>query len=377
MYQKIFFFILERHMRFQLRCRGWLAFILTIPVAQVFSQVHNSMQARSFSSPSLTIVYRLFVPENYDPARKYPLTVTMHGVGERGNDNTRQVDLEDLVSTWIADDVQKETPHFVMGPQCPGDLYWGGATTAMVHDIIDSLTREFSLDTNRLYAVGLSMGAAGVFSLLESRPGRFAAALACAGAGNNNAAADIARTPLWAFHAAGDGVVDVNGTRSMVEAIENTGITFVRFVSESWTNSPGLTTYSDAIRNGTDPLTMVAKNPDGISYDSLKRAVEGGADYLYSEVKGGDHRTGWMIAFHHPLVPQWLFSKTKEVPTEVVSFRQAYPVHSRKNTLLILPYFSGNSNRQFYTLQGRKISTANSISNNRYRVFPVIAVPPH
>jgi hypothetical protein len=122
---------------------------------------------------------------------------------------------------------------------------------------------------------------------------------------------------------------------------------------------------------------MVAKNPDGISYDSLKRAVEGGADYLYSEVKGGDHRTGWMIAFHHPLVPQWLFSKTKEVPTEVVSFRQAYPVHSRKNTLLILPYFSGNSNRQFYTLQGRKISTANSISNNHYRVFPVIAVPPH
>ncbi|HEX2957880.1 MAG TPA: hypothetical protein VHO70_13675 [Chitinispirillaceae bacterium] len=332
-------------MHFHLRLRGCAAVILTIAAGQVFAQVHNSMQDRSFSSSAITVKYRLFVPKNYDPNKKYPLIVTMHGVGERGNDNTRQVDLEDLVSTWIAEDVQKETPHFVMGPQCPSDLYWGGNATATVHKIIDSLKREFSLDTNRLYAVGLSMGARGVFNLLEERPGYFAAALACAGAGNNNAAAGIARTPLWAFHAAGDGVVDVSGTRTMVQAIENTGIRFVRFVSECWKNSPELNTYSDAIRNGTDPLTMVAKNPDGISYDSLKRAVEGGANYLYSEVKGGDHRTGWMIAFHHPLVPEWLFSKTKAMSTEIISFRQVYPENSRKNTLMVLPYFSGELNR--------------------------------
>lgn len=53
-------------MCFQLRLGGWSAFFLTITVAQVFSQVHNSMQDRSFSSSSLTIMYRLFVPENYD-----------------------------------------------------------------------------------------------------------------------------------------------------------------------------------------------------------------------------------------------------------------------------------------------------------------------
>ena len=46
----------------------------------------------------------------------------------------------------------------------------------------------------------------------------------------------------------------------MVEAIERTGITFLRFVSDCWRDSPTLTTYSDAIRNGTDPVTMVAKN---------------------------------------------------------------------------------------------------------------------
>jgi hypothetical protein len=60
---------------------------------------------------------------------------------------------------------------------------------------------------------------------------------------------------------------------------------------------------------------MVAKNPSGISYDSLKRAVAGGEKYLYSEIIGGDHRTGWMVAFHHPLVPAWIFAQTKAPPT--------------------------------------------------------------
>ncbi|MBN1601145.1 MAG: hypothetical protein JW915_06025 [Chitinispirillaceae bacterium] len=78
-------------MHFQLHLRGWVAFILTIVVGHAFSQVHNSMQARSYSYSSTTVKYRLFVPKNYDPTEKYPLVVTMHGVGERGNDNTRPV----------------------------------------------------------------------------------------------------------------------------------------------------------------------------------------------------------------------------------------------------------------------------------------------
>jgi predicted peptidase len=262
-----------------------------------------------------------------------------------------------------------------MGPQCPENLYWGGVTTQTVHKIIDSLIKEFSLDTNRLYAVGLSMGARGVFTLLEERPGFYAAAIACAGAGNNNAAALIARTPLWAFHATGDNIVDVSGTRTMVEAIERTGIKFLRFVSECWRNEPTLTTYSDAIKAGTDPITMVAKNPEGISYDSLKRAVEGGVDYIYSEVKGGDHRTGWMVAFHHPLVPVWLFSKSKNMPVEIAVSQRQIQKRISKNTFILFPDFSRNLNNQYYSLQGRKIVRYNAEIDRIKSASPVIAVP--
>jgi predicted peptidase len=264
-----------------------------------------------------------------------------------------------------------------MGPQCPSDTYWGGANTEAVHGIIESLISEFSLDTNRLYAAGLSMGAAGVFSLLETRPGLFAAALACAGAGNNNAAADIARTPLWAFHAEGDNVVDVDGTRSMVESIENTGIEFVRFVSESWTNSPGLNTYSDAILGGTDPLEMVAKNPSGISYDSLERAVNSGAEYLYSEVQGGDHRTGWMVAFHHPLVPHWIFSKTKEESTTALTFKNLALENSGKAHVQVWQNIRGHFTQEIYSLKGRKMDLRKLEIGRRNGFLPVVVVPPY
>ncbi|MFN2439957.1 MAG: phospholipase, partial [Chitinophagaceae bacterium] len=38
-----------------------------------------------------TMPYRLLLPENYDPAKKYPLILFLHGAGERGNDNELQL----------------------------------------------------------------------------------------------------------------------------------------------------------------------------------------------------------------------------------------------------------------------------------------------
>lgn len=319
------------------------------------AQVRNSFQARSHTSPSVSMVYRLFVPKDYSATRQYPLLVALHGVGEKGNDNAIQVDREDLASTWIADSLQARVPHFVLVPQCPTNMSWGGAANDGIFAIIDSLKREFRLDTNRLYAVGLSMGARGTFNLLASRPGYFAAAVPCAGAGTNSQAAAIARTPLWTFHGDADPIVSVEGTRSMVAAIEGTGIRFVRFFSETWNAVPGLDTYSRAVRSGTNPIDMVARNPSGISFDSLGRAVAGGAKYLYSEVKGGDHRTGWMVAFHNPLVPGWIFSKVKGGGTVSIAPRIAARPVRAGSALVFGGPLKGEGGEGIYSLSGRRL----------------------
>ncbi len=84
----------------------------------------------------------------------------------------------------------------------------------------------------------------------------------------------------------------------------------VRFVNECAIDIPSLSDYRNALNNGTDPLDLVGLNASGISWDSLSRAVEMGADYRYSELTGGDHRSGWMIAWHNPLLAAWMFSKS-------------------------------------------------------------------
>ena len=63
------------------------------------------------------LLYRLYKPKDYDPAKKFPIIVFLHGAGERGNNNTAQV--RDALH-WAGDAVQKDHPCFILAPQCPG-----------------------------------------------------------------------------------------------------------------------------------------------------------------------------------------------------------------------------------------------------------------
>jgi predicted esterase len=62
------------------------------------------------------LLYRLYKPKDYDPSKKYPLILFLHGAGERGNDNTAQV--RDALH-WAKDSVQKQQAAFILAPQCP------------------------------------------------------------------------------------------------------------------------------------------------------------------------------------------------------------------------------------------------------------------
>lgn len=321
--------------------------------------------------------YRLFKPKNYDAAKKYPVVVCLHGVGERGADNRRQVDYEDLAHPWIEDSVQAKVPHFVMLPQCPTDSTWGGmggasgvgSTGQGILNILDSMKREFSVDTNRLYIAGLSMGGAGTYNLLRGKPGYFAAAAPCAAGGNAASVADIAKTPLWHHHGSNDGT----GGRTMATALEGAGLKVVRFVSQAAITAPSLTAYSAAIRNGTTRESLVAKSPN-IPWDSVARAVRGGAKYLYSELSGGDHRSGWMIAWHNPLLAEWMFSKVRGGASVSISPKHAASRLTRNGATLVFGSLPEVAAGRMYSIQGYRIRVIDPAGVVRARI-PVLLVP--
>ena len=181
--------------------------------------------------------YRLYVPENYDPKQVYPLLVVLHGAGERGNDNESQ-----LRNMLLAMFNVKDTPvrdAIILAPQCPAGQQWVDTPWAKgnydstkvkesnelagVVELVDDLWYEYSIDGDRIYAMGLSMGGFGTWDLLIRHSDIFAAGVPICGGGDPAMAEVLANVPIKTFHGSADPTVPVAGTRAMAEALEAAG----------------------------------------------------------------------------------------------------------------------------------------------------------
>jgi poly(3-hydroxybutyrate) depolymerase len=180
--------------------------------------------ARWFTNTQGVLPYRLFIPTNYDSAERFPLVLFMHGAGERGNDNRYQLVGQTGALVFAAETNQLDHPSFMAAPQCPVGYSWADSSIRLrVFGMIDALQTEFSLDTNRLYITGLSLGGNGTWDYIAQYPGKYAAAVPMSGWGNSALASRMTQIAIWNFHAANDSTVDVSNSRSIVSAIRRLG----------------------------------------------------------------------------------------------------------------------------------------------------------
>jgi predicted peptidase len=165
--------------------------------------------------------YGLFTPAGYDAQKQYPLVVYLHG--------SRDTVSRDMNIYQPA--VQTQYPCFVLTPKCENpDQGWGNTwtnthtpSTTKTLALTDSLVKQYSIDKDRLYLFGISMGGFGVFSILAKEQGKFAAAYAICGGSNTAAAGKLLDTPLWIFHGADDDVVPVYLSRDVYNEIVKLG----------------------------------------------------------------------------------------------------------------------------------------------------------
>lgn len=180
---------------------------------------------RTGSATSL-MRYRLFKPLNFDPAKTYPLVLSLHGGGPRRR-------FEDLLEPFspgfayglgrlVSPDTQTRHAAFVVAPWSGGGG-WDANNLRLVMDILAALRAEYKLDTNRFYLTGQSMGGHGTWALLAARPEVFAAAIPVCGWGEPATARVIKNIPIWAIHGDADSIVPVAGSRNIVQAMEMAG----------------------------------------------------------------------------------------------------------------------------------------------------------
>jgi len=224
-----------------------------------------------------TLPYRILLPYNYQKEQQYPLILFLHGAGERGSDNEKQL----LNGADLFLENRDNYPAIVVFPQCPEDKYWidlsirnelrgegdpdfsqsihsPSEVLSVVNELVDDIMSTKSVNQRQVYIIGLSMGGFGTFETLGRWPDKYAAAVAICGGGNLELARNYAdNTSLWITHGSEDDVV-----------------------------------------------------PPILSRRIFAKLQAVGADVKYTEFEYANHNA-WDPTFAMPELLPWLFSKTK------------------------------------------------------------------
>jgi predicted peptidase len=206
-----------------------------------------------------TMPYRLYVPDNYNPAEKYPLVLFLHGFEALGSDNRKQISGLDYAGSHLW------TRHecFVLAPQCPIGGVWAlplsrrpSRYLTRALELLEDVRRRYAIDPARIYATGQSLGGYGTWAAIASHPGLFAAAVPVCGGGSTRKAGSIAHVPVWAFHNTHDPIVLVHESRRMISAMRKAG------------GNPKYTEFPAGLHNAWDPAY---KQPDLVSWVLAQR----------------------------------------------------------------------------------------------------------
>ena len=234
--------------------------------------LQDKYEARTHKA-DFTMPYRLFRPAA--ASGKVPLLVYLCGSGGLGDDNLKQLGLGNIFGTrvWLLPENQKKFPCFVVAPQTdrgwakydlehqsegPAKVIAGeGDGARLAFEIVDQLCGEFPIDKNRIYITGQSMGGAGTWNMIATRPGFFAAAAICCGGRSTETGAESLATPVWAFHGDADQTV-----------------------------------------------------PVAVSRDRIAARRKAGGHTLYTEYAGVDHNV-WEWAYTEPELVKWVFGQTR------------------------------------------------------------------
>jgi predicted peptidase len=261
-------------------CPLLVSLVLLVSMPVQAADIRDSLEKRVHKNDKgETLPYRLFVPKDYDKSKKYALFVFLHGAGERGDDNAKQL-VHAQFLRLASDEVQAKHPTIIVAPQCPAgqtadgsdqhkwsQINWSARESQglpkepsysmrLTFEILDALEKEYSIDPQRRYVSGLSMGGYGTFDALMRRPKYWAAGVPICGGMDNARAKEIAHIPVWIFHGDQDGAVPVERSRTAVAALK-----------------------------------------------------EAGGDPKYTEYEGQGHNV-WGPAYEEPELVDWLYSKT-------------------------------------------------------------------
>ena len=247
--------------------------------------------------------YQLYVPENYDESESYPLIQFIPDASVVGRD-------ADYVLTqgwggliWATDGEQAKHPAFVVVPvfteTIVDDSFNHSGQIEVALRLIESLTETYSIDTNRLYTTGQSMGGMTSFYLNATYPDLFAASLFVGSQWDNSILNVLEGDSFFYIVSAGDPKASV-GQAGLMEVFDGDGAAYSH---AEWSAQDDAQAQNAAVT----AMLSEGNSANFVTFTLGTTLAEGQT----SGGGAGEHMTSFDYAYKIEAVRDWLFGQVK------------------------------------------------------------------
>jgi predicted esterase len=171
--------------------------------------------------------FLLYLPVGYNPQNTHPLLVSLHGAASIGN--ALKLILTQSAHAPPARLIQDNkwpasNPMMVLSPQLKRDINFPNQNDQewdidMIDEVIEYVKTNYSVNSNKVYLTGISLGAAATWKYAAQYPSKIAAINPMSGITDVSSACSLKDIPIWAFHGSQDPFVLPDFSISMINAI--------------------------------------------------------------------------------------------------------------------------------------------------------------
>lgn len=269
------------------------------------SNLENNKWADLFTQEKFEdIEYNLFVPENYDPSKKYPVVLFIHDAGVIGLSPRCTLEQGIGATIFASPEEQAKHPCFVVAPQhakelpIANDMYWCLDDLHTYKRLLDDLQTRYSIDADRIYTTGQSMGFMTSIQLMVEYPEYFAAGLLPAGHWDIERTAGLWKQNIWMFLSE----EDKGGVKMFVlpEVIEKLGGHMGVYKWDANQPTAEISKLIESVEDdgNTFHLTIFPGN-------SIMRPDQP------DRTDGGGHNGTWHFVYQIEAARNWLFKQTR------------------------------------------------------------------
>ncbi|MCD7750758.1 MAG: hypothetical protein LUI10_03305 [Lachnospiraceae bacterium] len=249
-------------------------------------------------SDGTTLMYSLYLPEDYNEDTAYPLVLFMPDATGEGSDEYLAL-TESLGGViWTTEEWQSEHETIVLVPQYENSNTEDPANTM---ELVTGIVSQYSVDTSREYLVGQSSGTIRSIKLLIDYPDEFAGALLVAGQTDSaytDSIADLASQNIWMICSEGDARA-YPGMTEITEAVEAAGTEVT------------IAQWSAALADEEQEQLATEQASAGTT---INWTVFDTGTVMRDDVTSSDateHMNTWRVAYDLNTVREWLFEQTK------------------------------------------------------------------